>query len=104
MTGTEAISNGVSVFRDPQPRNARTTLVLMSSILGTMFLGVSVLAAFTHAVPYVSGTPTVVSEIGKLVYGTSTAGSVGYYLLQTATALILVLAANTPASPASRSW
>ena len=95
MTGTEAISNGVSVFRQPQSRNARTTLVLMSSILGTMFLGVSVLAAFTHAVPSVSGTPTVVSEIGKLVYGSGTAGSVAYYLLQTATALILVLAANT---------
>jgi amino acid transporter len=95
MTGTEAISNGVSVFRDPQPRNARTTLVLMSTILGAMFLGVSVLAALTHAVPFVSGTPTVVSEIGRLVYGTSSIGHLGFYLLQTATALILVLAANT---------
>ncbi len=64
MTGTEAISNGVSIFRTPQARNARTTLVLMSSILGVMFLGVSVLAALTHSVPFVSGTPTVVSEIG----------------------------------------
>ena len=69
MTGTEAISNGVSIFREPQADNARTTLVLMSTILGVMFLGVSVLAALTHAVPFVSGTPTVVSEIGKLVYG-----------------------------------
>ena len=71
MTGTEAISNGVSIFRVPQARNARTTLVLMSSILGVMFLGVSVLAALTHSIPYISGTPTVVSEIGELVYGTS---------------------------------
>ena len=69
MTGTEAISNGVSVFREPQATNARTTLVLMSTILGAMFLGVSVLAALTHSVPFVTGTPTVVSEIGKLVYG-----------------------------------
>ena len=45
MTGTEAISNGVSVFREPQAANARTTLVIMSTILGSMFLGVSVLAA-----------------------------------------------------------
>jgi amino acid transporter len=95
MTGTEAISNGVSIFKEPQARNARTTLVLMSTILGTMFLGVSILAAFTHAVPFISGTPTVVSEIGKLVYGSSTFGHVLFYMLQTATALILILAANT---------
>ncbi len=95
MTGTEAISNGVSIFRVPQARNARTTLVLMSTILGVMFLGVSVLAAITHTIPFISGTPTVVSEIGKLVYGTSALGQVLFYLLQTATALILILAANT---------
>ena len=95
MTGTEAISNGVSIFRSPQARNARTTLVLMSTILGVMFLGVSVLAAITHALPFVSGTPTVVSEIGKLVYGSSPMGQVLFYLLQGATALILILAANT---------
>jgi amino acid transporter len=95
MTGTEAISNGVSIFKKPQAQNARTTLVLMSSILGVMFLGVSVLAALTHSVPFVSGTPTVVSEIGTLVYGSSPAGHVLYYSLQAATALILILAANT---------
>ncbi len=95
MTGTEAISNGVSIFRAPQAKNARTTLVLMSTILGVMFLGVSILAALTHALPYVSGTPTVISEIGKLVYGTSPLGNVLFYMLQTATALILILAANT---------
>ncbi len=95
MTGTEAISNGVSIFRDPQPRNARTTLILMSTILGTMFLGISALAAFTHSVPFTSGTPTVVSEIGRLVYGSTTTGHLFFYLLQAATALILILAANT---------
>ncbi|HEY6472299.1 MAG TPA: amino acid permease [Acidimicrobiales bacterium] len=95
MTGTEAISNGVSIFREPQARNARTTLVLMSTILGAMFLGVSVLAALTHSVPFSSGTPTVVSEIGKLVYGSSAGGRFLFYLLQVATALILILAANT---------
>ncbi|HWC38004.1 MAG TPA: amino acid permease, partial [Acidimicrobiales bacterium] len=95
MTGTEAISNGVSVFRDPQATNARTTLVAMSSILGAMFLGVSALAALTHAVPFASGTPTVISEIGKLVYGTGVGGSVLFFFLQAATAIILILAANT---------
>src|ERR1700722_15703890 len=56
MTGTEAISNGVSIFRAPQAKNARTTLALMSLILGTMFLGVSILAAVSHPIPYTSGT------------------------------------------------
>src|SRR5580693_9003250 len=95
MTGTEAISNGVSIFRKPQAQNARTTLVLMSTILGVMFLGVSVLAALTHSVPFATGTPTVVSEIGKLVYGSSGLGHALFYMLQAATALILILAANT---------
>jgi len=60
-----------------------------------MFLGVSVLASLTHSVPFISGTPTVVSEIGKIVYGSGPAGDVFFYLLQAATALILILAANT---------
>ena len=95
MTGTEAISNGVSIFRDPQAKNARTTLVAMSTILGAMFLGISTLAAITHSVPFARGTPTVISEIGKLVYGSGVGGSVLFFLLQAATALILILAANT---------
>jgi amino acid transporter len=95
MTGTEAISNGVSVFREPQARNARTTLVVMSLILGSMFLGVSILAAVSQARPFSLGTPTVVSEIGHLVYGSSALGSAMYGSLQAATAFILILAANT---------
>ena len=95
MTGMEAISNAVTVFRAPQVKNARTTLVLMASILGAMFLGVSALAAITHAPVYGSGTPTVLSEIGKYVFGSSGPGQVAYYSLQFSTALILVLGANT---------
>jgi hypothetical protein len=95
MTGMEAISNAVTVFREPQVRNARTTLVLMASILGTMFLGVSILAALTHARVYASGTPTVLSELGKQIFGTSGFGQVPYYSLQFSTALILILGANT---------
>jgi amino acid transporter len=95
MTGMEAISNAVTVFREPQVRNARTTLVLMASILGAMFLGVSILAALTHARVYGSGTPTVLSEIGKQVFGTGGLGTIPYYSLQFSTALILILGANT---------
>ncbi|HMD44758.1 MAG TPA: amino acid permease [Acidimicrobiales bacterium] len=95
LTGTEAISNGVSVFRRPEARNARITMVWMAVILGTLVLGVSALSAITHPVPYVSGTPTVLYQVGKYVYGTSGLGHALVDLLQAATVFILVLAANT---------
>ncbi len=95
MTGMEAISNAVTVFKEPQVRHARQTLVLMAAILGTMFLGVSALAALTHAPVFQSGTPTVLSEIGKQVFGAGGLGQVPYYSLQFSTALILILGANT---------
>ena len=95
MTGMEAISNAVTVFKPPQVRNARTTLVLMASILGVMFLAVSILAGLTHAIPYLSGTPTVLSQIGRAAFGTGGLPNVGYYSLQLSTALILILGANT---------
>jgi amino acid transporter len=95
VTGVEAISNGVPAFREPAWKNARTTLVIMGSTLGVMFLGLSILAAHVHAAPYVSGTPTVISQIGKLVYGGGSVGNLLFYALQAGTVLILVLAANT---------
>jgi amino acid transporter len=95
LTGTEAISNGVSVFRRPESRNARITMVIMSLILGSLVMGVSALAAVVHPVPYTGGTPTVVYQIAEYVYGTTGLGRVLSYLLQASTMLILVLAANT---------
>ena len=95
LTGTEAISNGVSIFKNPQARNARITLVIMSLILGTMFFGVSLLAHVVHAVPRLSGSPTVLSLIAAQVYGQSPIGRFLYYFLQIVTYAILVLAANT---------
>jgi amino acid transporter len=95
LTGTEAISNGVSIFRRPESRNARITMVLMAVILGSLVMGVSTLAAVTHPIPYVSGTPTVISQIAKFVYGSSGLGNVFYGMLQVGTTLILILAANT---------
>jgi amino acid transporter len=95
MTGMEAISNAVTVFKEPQVKNARATLVLMASILGVMFLAVSIFAALTHSVPFVSGTPTVLSQVGRAIFGTSGIGQVGFYSLQFGTALILILGANT---------
>ena len=48
-----------------------------------------------HPVPYISGTPTVISQIAKDVYGHSGVGDLLYVLLQASTMVILILAANT---------
>jgi hypothetical protein len=95
VTGVEAISNGVPAFRQPAWRNARTTLVIMGSLLGVMFLGLSILGGHMEVAPFAEGTPTVISQIGELVYGDSPLGRLLFYGLQAGTMLILVLAANT---------
>lgn len=95
LTGLEAISNGVSAFRSPQGANARRTLVIMSSILGVLVLGVSTLAWKTHAVPFTSGSPTVLAQEAHLVFGQSGFGNVMFAFVQIATALILYTGGNT---------
>jgi amino acid transporter len=95
LTGLEAISNGVANFREPTGRNARRVLVVMSTTLGSLVLGVSLLARITHAVPYVSGTPTVLSQEAHYVFGYSFVGRMGFFLVQATTMLILYTGANT---------
>ena len=89
LTGVEAISNGVPAFRRPEPKNAATTLTCMAIILGTLFMGVSILAH--HLQPYPSEKITVFAEMGKQVFGNNAV----FWILQLATAGILTLAANT---------
>lgn len=95
VTGVEAISNGVTAFKRPEWLNARRTLVIMGAVLGTLFLGLSVLSTQTHPIPYLSGTPTVISQVGRQVFGGGAGGHILFYMLQVGTLLILVLAANT---------
>lgn len=96
LTGLEAISNGISAFREPQGRNARRTMITMSCVLGFLVLGVSTLAHFTHAVPYKDGTPTVIAQEAHLAFGGGPVGTVGLVFVQLATALVLYTGANTP--------
>ena len=93
VTGVEAISNGVPAFRPPEWRNARTTLMWMGSLLGVMFLGLSYISVKLRVVP--SETKTVISEVGRAVFGGGALGYGLFLLLQVATTLILILAANT---------
>jgi amino acid transporter len=95
VTGVEAISNGVTAFKKPEWKNARVTLVIMGLTLGSLFFGLSALATTVHPIPYTEGTPTVISQIGKEVFGGGAIGTTLFLALQAGTMLILVLAANT---------
>jgi amino acid transporter len=91
LTGIEAISNGVPAFKKPEAKNAATTLVVMAGLLTTMFLGTSVLAYLYGVHPHES--ETVISQFARIMFSGPMAWF--YYVVQIATALILVLAANT---------
>jgi amino acid transporter len=91
LTGVEAVSNGVPMLRPPQARNANITLAWMAVIFSTLFLGISFLSARVGLIPDPSEQKTLVSQLAVLV-----AGDGWYHLfIQAATALILILAANT---------
>ena len=92
VTGVEAISNGVTAFRKPEWKNARVALMIMGATLGTLFLGISILATKVHPVPFAEGTPTVISQIAQAVFG---GRNLLFGAMQIGTFLILVLAANT---------
>jgi amino acid transporter len=93
MTGVEAISNGVPAFKKPEARNARTTLTWMAIILGTLFIGITLLATSFGIEANTASNPTVVGQIALKVF----TGPLYfmYPVFQIATLLILTLAANT---------
>lgn len=89
LTGIEAISNGIPIFKEPSQRNAKITMIWMSLLLGLFFLGVTVLSHLLGIVP--KEGETTISILATAVFGKG----IFYYLVQASTALILVLAANT---------
>ena len=93
LTGVEAISNGVSAFKPPKSKNAARTLGVMGLIAISLFLGVSYLAVKTDARP--SESVSLLSEIARAVFPSSSASSFLYFVVQGTTLAILVLAANT---------
>jgi amino acid transporter len=90
LTGVEAISNGITAFREPRSRNAGITLIWMSIILGSLFLGVTFLAVQIGTTP--SEAETVISQLARTVFG---GRNVVYLAVIGATMVILVMAANT---------
>jgi hypothetical protein len=90
VTGVEAISDGITAFREPRSKNAGATLIFMALILGSMLIGVTFLAGQVSAVP--SEHETLVSQISRTVFD----GRGFLYLLTIiGTTVILVMAANT---------
>ena len=92
LTGTEAIATGVPAFKPPEARNAARTLMAMAGILAILFIGITFLATSFHILPVDQPKQTVIAQIASHVYGGS---SIGFYLFQLFTALLLFLAANT---------
>lgn len=90
LTGIEAISNGITAFKEPRSRNAGATLLWMSAILTTLFVSITFLANRAHAVP--SESETVISQLSRTVYGGE---GLPYLLMVGATTVILIMAANT---------
>ena len=106
LTGVEAIANGVPAFKPPKARNAQRTLVIMGAMATSMFAGVTALALITKVRITANACDlggftdcehrpqrTVIAQVASAVFGGP--HSVGFFYLQAATALILVLAANT---------
>lgn len=89
LTGVEAISNGVPAFEKPESRNATVTLIWMGIILFALFIGITELSRFFHVLP--KHDETVVSQLARQIFK----GGYFYYVVQVATTLILILAANT---------
>ncbi len=90
LTGIEAISNGITAFKQPRSHNAAVTLIWMSSILIILFVGITLLAHQIAAIP--SEEETIISQIGRAVYSDN---SILHLLTLAGTALILLMAANT---------
>ena len=93
LTGVEAISNGVPIFRPVEWQNARAVLMWMGAILAVLFGGTAFLAARLHPVP--TSNETLLSEVARAVFGTGTLGNAGYLLVQITTTGILIFAAET---------
>jgi amino acid transporter len=89
VTGMEVISNGVKAFRRPESQNASITMICMSLILATLFMGITFLADHYGVLPKTD--ETIISQLARLTFGTGAL----YYALQMGTMLLLILAANS---------
>ncbi|MFZ9725517.1 MAG: APC family permease, partial [Candidatus Nanopelagicaceae bacterium] len=95
LTGLEAVSDSVPLFKSPEHINAKRTFTIMATSLGLLVIGIGWLAYHTLAIPYEEGTPTVISLVAKAALGGSAFGQFFFYVVQAGTTLILFAGANT---------
>ena len=89
LTGIEAVADGVTAFKPPEVKNARTVLAILGAVMITLFVGTTILADLYDVIP--KDEETVVSQLAWQIFG----GGLPYYYLQVVSMLILILAANT---------
>jgi amino acid transporter len=89
LTGIEAVSDAVPLFKEPKAKNAKATLLLMAGILASLFFGVSYLV-YVHNISHTEGV-TLISQLNKIIFG----NGIMFYAVQVAVVLILFLAAST---------
>ena len=90
LTGVEAISNGITAFKEPRSRNAGITLIWMSVILGTFFLAISYLTGKIGAV--FSEQETIISQLARTIFN---GRGLPYLAMIWGTTVVLIMAANT---------
>ena len=91
LTGVEAISNGITAFKEPRSKNAGQTLILMSAILGSLLLAITFLANHIGSVPSSEGE-TIISQLVRTIF--ESRGPI-YLAIIAATTIILIMGANT---------
>lgn len=91
LTGAEAVANGTPSLRRPESRNGVITVLLMGTIFGSIFLGITFLATHIGALPDLHEEETLNSVLTRSFVGVGPY----YYLVQISTSILLVLAANT---------
>ena len=105
LTGVEAISNGVPAFRVPKIRNAQLTLTFMGGIAIILFAGLTAMALISqvhyaedpcHLIGWTECATepqrSLMAQVASATFGDDT---IAFYVIQAATALVLLLAANT---------
>ncbi len=97
LTGVEAISNGVTAFKEPVSKNASKTMTWMVVLLGTMFLGITYLTNHYGLTYHPDAPETLLSQLAHTILGRSDHGfgNVAYLTITGFTMAILALAANT---------
>ena len=95
LTGLEAVSDSVPLFKTPEHINARRTFGLMAATLAVLVIGIGWLAYQTLAIPYQEGTPTVISLVTKAALGEGAIAHIFFLVVQLGTTLILFAGANT---------